>query len=107
MRRSMGKAFQIIFTPAGTADLSVLPKLLQLEILNEFQTVKGEFSEKNPGPYKVVEQGGRRLFRHRCKDYRIYFSKSDEGITIERVLHKNTLNDFLYRSNLPTVDDES
>lgn len=103
----MGKAFQIIFTQAGTADLTSLPKLLQLEILSEFQAVKGEFNEKNPGPYKVVDQGGRRLFRHRCKDYRIYFSKSDEGITIERVLHKNTLNDFLYRSNLPTVDDES
>ena len=52
-----------------------------------------------------VQRGGRKLHRCRAKDYRIYFEKHPEGVLIHRVLHKNTIRDFLFRSNLP-MDEE-
>jgi hypothetical protein len=45
------------------------------------------------------------LYRYRAKDYRIYFAKTDEGIKVYRVLHKNTFRDFLFRSKLPVSED--
>jgi len=33
------------------------------------------------------------------------FAKTDEGITVHRVLHKNTFRDFLFRSKLPLSED--
>ena len=45
------------------------------------------------------------LYRYRAENYRIYFAKTDEGIKVHRVLHKNTLRDFLFRSKLPVSED--
>ena len=52
-----------------------------------------------------VQRGGRLLHRCRAKDYRIYFERHPDGVLVHRVLHKNTIRDFLYRSNLP-MDEE-
>ena len=56
--------------------------------------------------FGVLEREGKKLYRFRAKNYRIYFEKTPEGITVHRVLHKNTLRDFLFRSKLPTGEDE-
>jgi hypothetical protein len=40
-------------------------------------------------------------------DYRVYFERSELGIIIHRILNRNTLKDFLFRSRLPTGEDEA
>jgi len=55
--------------------------------------------------FGVIERDGKKLHRFRAKDYRLYFEKTDEGITVHRVLHKNTLRDFMFRSKLPISED--
>ena len=55
--------------------------------------------------FGVIERAGKKLYRYRAKNYRIYFEKRDEGVTVHRVLHKNTLRDFLFRSKLPVSED--
>ena len=54
----------------------------------------------------MIERGGKKLHRYRAKDYRIYFERRPEGITVHRVLHKNTFRDFLFRSKLPVAEDD-
>ena len=54
----------------------------------------------------MIEREGKKLYRYRAKDYRIYFERSPEGVTVHRVLHKNTLRDFLFRSKLPMAEDD-
>ncbi len=100
--------FQIIFNELSAAEMSALPKLLQLELLAEFQVLPTDLEKLDGTRFGIIERGGKRLHRYRAKDYRIYFEKRDEGITVHRVLHKNTLKDFLYRSKLPTpaAEDE-
>jgi hypothetical protein len=39
-------------------------------------------------------------------DYRVYFERHPLGVVVHRILSRNTLKDFLYRSSLPTGEDE-
>jgi mRNA-degrading endonuclease RelE of RelBE toxin-antitoxin system len=98
--------FQIIFNRLSAAEMSALPKKLQLDLLAEFQILPQELDHLDASRFGVIERGGKKLYRYRAKDYRIYFEKSSEGVTVHRVLHKNTLRDFLFRSKLPVAEDQ-
>ncbi len=97
--------FQIIFNELSAAEISALPKSLQLDLLAEFQILPEDIDHLDTRRFGVIEREGKKLHRYRAKDYRIYFEKTDQGITVHRVLHKNTLRDFLFRSKLPTSED--
>ena len=85
--------------------MSALPKRLQLDLLAEFHILPEDLDQLDAKRFGVIERAGKKLYRYRAKDYRIYFAKTDEGITVHRVLHKNTFRDFLFRSKLPTSED--
>lgn len=98
--------FQIIFNELSAAEMSALPKLLQLDLLAEFQVLPTDLESLDESKFGVITREGKRLLRYRAKDYRIYFEKREEGITVHRVLHKNTFRDFLFRSKLPMAEDD-
>jgi len=98
--------FQINFNDISSAEMSLLPKMLQIEILMEFQVLTPDFISEHPNRFGTLTREERTLFRYRTNDYRIYFEKSENGIQIHRVLHKNTMKDFLFRTNLPVAEDE-
>jgi mRNA-degrading endonuclease RelE of RelBE toxin-antitoxin system len=97
--------FQIVFNALSAAELSALPKSLQLDLLAEFHILPEDLDNLDAKRFGVIEREGKKLYRYRAKDYRIYFEKTEEGITVHRVLHKNTVRDFLFRSKLPTSED--
>jgi mRNA-degrading endonuclease RelE of RelBE toxin-antitoxin system len=97
--------FQIVFNELSAAEISQLPKRLQLDLLAQFQVLPQDLDHLDAPRFGVIEREGKKLYRYRAKDYRIYFERTDEGITVHRVLHKNTLRDFLFRSKLPTSED--
>lgn len=98
--------FQIIFNEISAAEMSSLPTELQLDLLAEFQVIPEDLEKLVSDKFGVIKREGKKLFRYRAKDYRIYFEKSPEGITIHRVLHKNTIRDFLFRTKLPMAEDD-
>lgn len=98
--------FQIIFNEMSAAEMTALPKALQLDLLAEFQVLPEDLGRLDGDRFGVIEREGKKLYRYRAKEYRIYFEKAAEGIKIHRVLHKNTFRDFLFRSKLPTGEDE-
>ncbi|QQY08853.1 MAG: hypothetical protein JMM76_02410 [Candidatus Xiphinematobacter sp.] len=97
--------FQIIFSAMSAAEISVLPKGSQLELLAEFQLFPSD-SENPEGHFGVLCRGQHKLFRYRSRDYRIYFEQHPKGVLIRRVLHKNTLQDFLFRSSLTIAEED-
>ena len=97
--------FQIIFNELSAAEMAALPKTLQLELLAEFEILPEDLDNLDTSHFGVIEREGKKLHRYRAKDYRIYFAKTDEGIKVHRVLHKNTFRDFLFRSKLPISED--
>jgi mRNA-degrading endonuclease RelE of RelBE toxin-antitoxin system len=96
--------FQIIFNQLSAAEMAALPKTVQLELLAGFQILPED--RLDASRFGVIEREGKKLHRYRAKDYRIYFERSPEGVTVHRVLHKNTLRDFLFRSKLPMAEDD-
>jgi mRNA-degrading endonuclease RelE of RelBE toxin-antitoxin system len=100
------RLFQIIFTPTSAAELSQMPKDVQLSILGEFRGLPQEVMSTDLERFGRLEREGRTLHRYRVGDYRIYFEKHDLGVLVHRVLSKNTLKDFLFRSRLPLGDED-
>src|SRR5215210_6618349 len=98
--------FQIVFNELSAAEIAALPKELQLDLLAEFQVMPDDLEKADGERFGLIERDGKRLFRYRANDYRIYFEKSAEGIIVHRVLHKNTIRDFLFRARLPMIEDE-
>lgn len=98
--------FQIIFNPTSAAELASMPKRLQLQILGEFKGVPQEMVSSNLESFGKLEKKGRQLYRYRLGDYRVYFERHRLGIVVHRILTKNTLKDFFYRSNLKLTEDQ-
>ena len=101
--------FQIIFNKISAAEISGLATIDQLELLNQFK-VRHEDLENiygEDGRFGTIERKGKKLYRYRSKDYRIYFEVSDNNVIVHRVLNRNTFQDFLFRSKLPVNEDEA
>jgi mRNA-degrading endonuclease RelE of RelBE toxin-antitoxin system len=101
-----GGMYQIVFNEISAAEMAKIPKKLQLELLAEFQFLPENLDHLDSKAFGVIEREGKKLYRYRASDYRIYFARTAEGILVHRVLHKNTIGDFLFRSKLPLAEDE-
>ena len=99
------RPFQIIFTPTSAAELSKMPKELQLHVLGDFRGLPQEVMGTDLEQFGKLERHGRTLHRLRLGDYRIYFERHDLGVVVHRILSRNTLKDFLFRSSLPVGED--
>lgn len=99
--------FQIIFTPTSAAEVARMPRDIQHQFLGEFRGLPDEAMHTDLKKYGKLERGGRTLYRFRIGDYRVYFERHKLGLLVHRILNKNTLKDFLYRSKLPTKEDET
>ena len=97
--------YQIVFNEISAAEMARIPKELQLELLAEFQFLPDDLDSLDSKAFGVIEREGKRLYRYRTNDYRIYFERSPEGVLVHRVLHKNTIRDFLFRTKLPMAED--
>ncbi len=95
------RPFQIIFNPTSAAELARMPKELQLHILGEFRGLPQEVMSTELERFGKLERTGRTLHRFRLGDYRIYFERHELGVVVHRILSRNTLKDFLFRSSLP------
>ena len=100
-------SFQIIFTPTAAAELARMPKELQLQILGDFRGLPQQVRGTELDEFGKLVQGARTLHRFRLGDYRVYFERHDLGVIVHRVLSRNTLKDFLYRSGLKIAEDEA
>lgn len=96
--------FQIVFNEISAAELAALPKKLQFQIMGEFNVHPEHLADT--GTYGRLKREGRQLYRYRAGDYRIYFQKTDDGILVHRILHRNTLKDFFFRTKLPVTEDQ-
>ena len=83
-----------------------MPKELQLHILGEFRGLPQEVMSTELERYGKLERTGKILHRFRLQDYRIYFERHELGVVVHRILSKNSLKDFLFRSSLPLREDE-
>jgi mRNA-degrading endonuclease RelE of RelBE toxin-antitoxin system len=107
MKHQFMSTFQIVFTPTAATELARMPKELQLQILGDFRGLPQQVLGTELEEFGKLEQGGRVLHRFRLGDYRVYFERHELGVLVHRILSRNTLKDFFYRSGLKTGEDEA
>lgn len=91
---------QIVFNEISAAEISALPTLDQLEILDEFQVTPEDVERPDGRRIGVMNHDGQRSYRYRAGEWRVYFSVEGEQVIVHRVLHANSFADFLVRSHL-------
>ncbi len=101
------RQFQIIFNPTSAAELGKMPKELQLQILGDFRGLPQEVMNTDLERFGKLRREGKVLHRFRLGDYRVYFERHELGVVVHRILGRNTLKDFQFRSNLPVAEDEA
>ena len=101
------QTFQIIFTPTSASELARMPKELQLQILGDFRGLPQHVLEGELEDFGRLESDGHVLHRFRLGDYRVYFERHKLGVLVHRILSRNTLKDFFYRSGIKTGEDET
>jgi mRNA-degrading endonuclease RelE of RelBE toxin-antitoxin system len=99
------RLFQIIFNPTSAAELGRMPKELQLFILGEFRGLPQEILNTDMQGFGKLERNGKTLHRFRLGDYRVYFQRHELGVVVHRILSRNSLKDFFFRSSLPLGED--
>ena len=97
--------FQVIFTPTSAAEMARMPKELQLHILGEFRGLPQQVIGTELDDFGKLERGRRVLHRLRLGDYRVYFERHELGVLVHRILTRNSLKDFCYRSGLGVDED--
>ncbi len=103
---------QIVFNEISAAEISQLPTLQQLSVLDQFQVTQDDLkaAEETPSesaPFGQIKRDGKELYRYRADDVRIYFEVSGDSVIVHRVLHKGTMQDFRFRASLPMGDEEA
>ena len=92
---------QIVFNDISAAELSHLPVQVQFQLLEAINIQPDGIDDDSLGRrFGVLERAGKKLYRCRAGEYRIYFGVKEGMVRIHRVIHKNTFQDFLVRSNL-------
>jgi mRNA-degrading endonuclease RelE of RelBE toxin-antitoxin system len=99
------RPFQIIFNPTSAAELSRMPRELQLQILGEFRGLPQQVQGEEINHFGRLERDGRLLHRFRVGDYRVYFERHELGLVVHRILNRHTLKDFYFRSGLGADED--
>lgn len=94
-----GGVHQIVFNEISAGEVSAIPTLEQLELISSFQVDENSLTGEN-SQFGLVEREGRKIYRYRSKDYRIYFTMEEDKVVVQRVLHADSLKDFLFRSGM-------
>jgi len=78
-----------------------------LHILGQFRGLPQEVMSTELERFGKLEREGKTLHRFRLGDYRVYFERHELGVVVHRILNRNSLKDFLFRSSLPTGEDQA
>ncbi len=102
---------QIAFNEISAAEVSTIPPHAALKLFDAFRVTSETLAnlENAPAdaPFGIVEHEGKTVYRFRTPDYRIYFTvEENRTVVVQRVLHANSLKDFLFRSRIVELDDE-
>ena len=98
--------FQIVFNEISAAELSRLDTLEQLELMDQFKVTQDDLDRLDGERFGMIERDGKKLYRYRAEDWRVYFEVKDGAVVVHRVLHKGTFSDFVFRSKIPLAEDE-
>jgi plasmid maintenance system killer protein len=100
------RVLEIVFNELSAAEMSQMGTMEQLELLDQFHVQKSDLEKLDGEKFGLIERDGKKLYRFRTRDWRLYFEVKDGAVIVHRVMHKGTFSDFMFRSKLPVSEDE-
>ena len=99
--------YQVTFSDQSLSELNKLDQLKQLELADLIGNLSPVALEKPSEKIGVFNREGKRLYRIRAGEFRIYFKvRSEDEIYCEVILPQHSVTDFLFRTKLPLAEDE-
>jgi len=87
-------------------ELNRLDKLAQLEAIEPISKIRKDDLEHPREPLGKFSRNGQDLYRLRAGDFRFYFAVSGETLHTHYILHKASLEDWLFRMKLPVSEQQ-
>jgi len=98
--------FQVTFSEQSMRELNRLDKLAQLEAIEPISKVKESDLASPREPLGKFNRGGVNFYRLRAGDFRFYFTVEGEKLHTHYILHKDSLEDALFRLKLPVSEKQ-
>ena len=98
--------FQVTFSEQSLKELNKLDKPAQMEAIEPLGNLTAAQLAQPREPLGRFNREGHAYYRLRSGDFRFYFERQDDTLLVRWLLHKNSLEDFLFRTKLPVSDQQ-
>jgi hypothetical protein len=98
--------YQVTFSEQGMRELNKLTTLAQLAVIEPISRLTPADLANPHEPLGRFSRGGQLLYRLRAGDFRFYFEVRGDTLHTHYILHKASLEDFLFRTNLPVSEQQ-
>lgn len=98
--------YQVIFSEQSMRELNRLDPLAQLAAIDPISQVKPDDLVAPREPLGRFSRGGTTFYRLRSGDFRFYFTVEGDKLHTHYILHKDSLEDALFRLKLPVSEKQ-
>ena len=98
--------YQVTFSEQSMHELNRLDKLLQMEVIEPISSLTSGDLASPREPLGRFHREGKQYYRLRSGEYRIYFEVRGNVLHTHWILHKNSLEDLLFRMKLPVSEQQ-
>lgn len=96
--------YQVTFSEQSMQELNKLGMLAQLEAIDPISRLTSTDLVNPREPLGRFSRGGKTFYRLRAKDFRFYFEMRGNTLHTHYILHKDSLEDLLFRMKLPVSE---
>ena len=98
--------YQVTFSEQSMRELNKLDKLAQMAVIDPISRLTPDDLTNPREPFGRFSRAGKVFYRLRSGDFRFYFEVTGDTLHIRYILHKDSLEDFLFRTKLPVSEQQ-
>lgn len=98
--------YQVTFSEQSMRELNKLEKLAQMAVIEPISRLTPANLANPHEPLGRFSRGGKVFYRLRAGDFRFYFEVRGEMLHTHYILHKDSLEDLLFRMKLPVSEQQ-
>lgn len=98
--------YQVTFSEQSMRELNRLDKIAQLEAIDPISKVSASDLANPREPLGKFSRGGKDFYRLRAGEFRFYFQVQGDTLHTHYILHKDSLEDALFRLKLPVSEQQ-
>ncbi len=98
--------YQVTFSEQSMRELNRLDKLAQLAAIEPISKIRASDLSHPREPLGKFHRKGKEYYRLRAGDFRFYFVVQGDTLHTHYILHKASLEDWLFRMKLPVSEQQ-